>query len=224
MIEGRARGGALDRPGRKYAGGGGVKDDTRIGQSDEPDLENQDAATYQRNFARQGEANRDARAIDKGIVGAGGGRTKPRYLIHDPEDEYAAGGDVPAGRRTTTREDAGELLSRGRSQSRDTDLNLTPGPDFGAPVRPIPTRDHPSYIPQTLPNAGPTDMPPITNRAARGGGIHIKPSHKGLLHKDLGVPSGEKIPAAKLQAALHSDDPAVRKRANFARNAKKFEH
>ena len=57
-----------------------------------------------------------------------------------------------------------------------------------------------------------------------GGGIHIKPSHKGLLHKDLGVKAGSPIPAKKLESALHSDDPAVRKRANFARNAKKWHH
>jgi len=54
--------------------------------------------------------------------------------------------------------------------------------------------------------------------------INIKPSHKGLLHKDLHVAAGHKIPAAKLQAAKHSRDPAVRKRATFAINAKGFNH
>jgi len=52
--------------------------------------------------------------------------------------------------------------------------------------------------------------------------IKIKPSHKGLLHKDLGVPQGEKIPAAKLAKAKNSSNPAVRKRATFAQNAKKW--
>jgi hypothetical protein len=52
--------------------------------------------------------------------------------------------------------------------------------------------------------------------------IKIKPSHKGLLHKDLGVPEGEKIPAAKLAKAKKSSDPAERKRATFAQNAKKW--
>lgn len=59
---------------------------------------------------------------------------------------------------------------------------------------------------------------------ARGGGIHIKASHKGLLHKDLGVASGSKIPAGKLAKAANSSDPAVRKRAVFAENAKKWHH
>lgn len=52
--------------------------------------------------------------------------------------------------------------------------------------------------------------------------IHIKPSHKGLLHKDLGVAQGKKIPAAKVAAAKKSSNPAVRKRATFAQNAKKW--
>jgi hypothetical protein len=48
--------------------------------------------------------------------------------------------------------------------------------------------------------------------------IHIKPSHKGLLHKKLGVPQGQKIPASKLAKALHSKSASERKEANFARN------
>lgn len=49
-------------------------------------------------------------------------------------------------------------------------------------------------------------------------GIHLDPSHKGLLHQKLHVPQGQKIPASKLAAALHSSSPAERKEANFARN------
>lgn len=54
--------------------------------------------------------------------------------------------------------------------------------------------------------------------------IKIKKSHKGLLHKDLGVPEGEPIPAGKLASAKNSTNPAVRKRATFAANAKKWNH
>lgn len=54
--------------------------------------------------------------------------------------------------------------------------------------------------------------------------IHIKPSHKGKLHKALGVPQGQKIPASKLAAAKRSKSAAVRKEANFAANAKKWSH
>lgn len=54
--------------------------------------------------------------------------------------------------------------------------------------------------------------------------ISINPAHKGMLHADLGVPQGEPIPAAKLNKAAHSKDPAVKKRAVFAENAKSFDH
>lgn len=59
---------------------------------------------------------------------------------------------------------------------------------------------------------------------ANRSGIEIKPSHKGKLHRALGVPEGQKIPAAKLQQAKHSKSAAVRKEANFASNAKGFSH
>lgn len=58
----------------------------------------------------------------------------------------------------------------------------------------------------------------------KSSGIDIKPSHKGLLHRKLGVPQGKPIPAAKLAAAKKSKSPALRKEANFAANAKKFNH
>lgn len=54
--------------------------------------------------------------------------------------------------------------------------------------------------------------------------IEIKPSHKGELHSDLGVPQGQPIPAAKLESAKNSENPAVRKRAVFAQNAKNWNH
>jgi hypothetical protein len=55
--------------------------------------------------------------------------------------------------------------------------------------------------------------------------INIKPSHKGKLHRALGIPKGQKIPIARLQAAKHSLSPAIRKEANFALVAKtKFHH
>lgn len=54
--------------------------------------------------------------------------------------------------------------------------------------------------------------------------ININPKNKGELHRDLGVPVGEPISASKLMTAMHSKSPAVRKRANFARNAKKWDH
>ena len=54
--------------------------------------------------------------------------------------------------------------------------------------------------------------------------IKIKPSHKGLLHKSLGIKQGEKIKLSSLVKAKHSSSPAVRKRATFAMNARKWHH
>jgi len=46
--------------------------------------------------------------------------------------------------------------------------------------------------------------------------------HPGALHKQLGVPAGKKIPAAKLAAAARSSNPTERKRANLAKTLKGF--
>jgi hypothetical protein len=65
-------------------------------------------------------------------------------------------------------------------------------------------------------------MNPNMFKPRASGGIKIKPSHKGLLHEDLGVPEGQPIPESSLEAAKNSADPAERKRATFAMNAKKW--
>jgi hypothetical protein len=44
----------------------------------------------------------------------------------------------------------------------------------------------------------------------------IKPSHKGRLHKALGIPEGQPIPRARLEAAAKSKDPHMRQMANYA--------
>ena len=46
------------------------------------------------------------------------------------------------------------------------------------------------------------------------GKMHMK---EGELHKDLHVPAGKKIPAAKLAKAEHSKNPTLRKRADLAK-------
>jgi hypothetical protein len=55
------------------------------------------------------------------------------------------------------------------------------------------------------------------------GGIHIKKSQQGSLHRHLGIPEGEKIPTSKLQ--IHEgDSPAIRKKKQFAINASHWKH
>ena len=44
--------------------------------------------------------------------------------------------------------------------------------------------------------------------------------NKGGLHRSLGVPEGQKIPAGKIEKATHSDNPKVRKQANLAKTLK----
>ncbi len=46
---------------------------------------------------------------------------------------------------------------------------------------------------------------------------------KGALHKDLGVPQGQKIPSSKLKIKS-TDSSLEKKRKQFALNAKKFKH
>jgi hypothetical protein len=70
--------------------------------------------------------------------------------------------------------------------------------------------------PQELKDYG-LDIPEAKN------GIHIKESHKGLLHKQLGVAEGKKIPASKLKIKP-SDSETTRKRKQFAINASRWKH
>jgi hypothetical protein len=53
---------------------------------------------------------------------------------------------------------------------------------------------------------------------------YIDIKHPGALHKSLGVKQGEPIPASKLEKAIHSKNPLLKKRAVFAKNAKSFKH
>lgn len=56
----------------------------------------------------------------------------------------------------------------------------------------------------------------------RKSGIKIKPSKQGSLRKATGTKKGQKIPAAKLQKMKKSSSPAMRRKANFAINARKW--
>lgn len=47
---------------------------------------------------------------------------------------------------------------------------------------------------------------------------------KGKLHRELGIPESQKIPAARLAAAAHSRDPEVKRDAIRAETMKKWNH
>ena len=50
----------------------------------------------------------------------------------------------------------------------------------------------------------------------------IKISHPGKFHEWAGVPQGREIPISKIKQGEQSPDPAVRKMAQFADNARKW--
>jgi len=52
-------------------------------------------------------------------------------------------------------------------------------------------------------------------------GMHMK---KGALHEQMGVPKDQPIPPARLEAASHSSNPQLRRRANLAKTLKGLPH
>jgi len=45
---------------------------------------------------------------------------------------------------------------------------------------------------------------------------------EGGLHRSLGIPEGEKIGAARIEAATHSSNPKTRRQANLAQTYSKY--
>ena len=58
--------------------------------------------------------------------------------------------------------------------------------------------------------------------------IHIKPSHKGMLHEAMGISKDKKIPGSKLKSvkvkAKKSGNVKLEREAVFAENAKNWRH
>lgn len=48
--------------------------------------------------------------------------------------------------------------------------------------------------------------------------------HKGKLHRELGIPEGQKIPKGKLTAAAHSKSPEVARDAKRAETMEHWDH
>lgn len=55
-----------------------------------------------------------------------------------------------------------------------------------------------------------------------GNWIKAAVKHPGALHRTLGVPADQPIPAAKLAKAAHSSNPTTAKRARLAQTLKKM--
>jgi hypothetical protein len=58
----------------------------------------------------------------------------------------------------------------------------------------------------------------------KGGALSDVSKHtsKGGLHRSLGIPEGEKIGAARIEAATHSSNPKTRRQANLAQTYAKY--
>jgi hypothetical protein len=48
--------------------------------------------------------------------------------------------------------------------------------------------------------------------------------NKGALHRALGVPEGEKIPASKLAKGARSRNPTIRREVGLAKTLRSFHH
>lgn len=59
---------------------------------------------------------------------------------------------------------------------------------------------------------------------ANQSGIHIKKSHEGLLHEDLGIAADKPIPLSRLHSAMKHAGKKLKKRIVFAENTRKFKH
>jgi hypothetical protein len=145
---------------------------------------------------------------------------------------FAAGGPV----MPDDQPPAARLDRAGRGRPGATvNVIVAPGPKE-PPQPPMPAGPMPTPPPMMPPPAaggapppGPMPPPMAANRGGRmgfkrGGAakswISGAIKNPGALHRDLGVPQGEKIPAGKLAAATKSDNPTVRKRANLAKTLK----
>lgn len=72
----------------------------------------------------------------------------------------------------------------------------------------------------------PPPMAPTRVPGMKKGGKFIQGMHMehGALHRQLGIPEGEKIPAERLEKAAHSDNPLLAKRARTAEMLKGLSH
>lgn len=137
---------------------------------------------------------------------AGMSKAKTDEWLHadrgSPWKHRASGGGL-ADAPTVSREDDAEILSRGRRQSPNLDLNLTPTPDIRAPIGNIPYRDDPSYMPGPIPNDR-GDFSPKPKKGVRlsGGGLVPHRDAGGGLTSDPGAGIGGISPTAQNQNPL----------------------
>lgn len=98
--------------------------------------------------------------------------------------------------------------------------------NFGAAAENVDTQNDLNALANYAAYGGPLTMrytgtmSPFGNTFAKGGGIHIKKANRGKFTKYC----GGKVTSECIAKGKRSSDPAVRKRATFAANARKWKH
>lgn len=131
---------------------------------------------------------------------------------------------------------ANGMMARPRldRRSRKPNMGGMPGPGgsplasaTGSPIKPSEPASAPGPVPRgTLDDDGDKplgDEGPMLKRGGKTPNFHPG-GEKGKLHREMGIPEGEKIPATKLRAATHSSDPEKRRDAIRAETMKKWHH
>jgi hypothetical protein len=152
-------------------------------------------------------------------------------VSHHPDCYMAEGGETPADGTVpdnVTNDEANQSFMQGMmdrpkpsmpvewdENNRSWDLRDKTGNKIGSFANYSDALDFADKV--SSKNAAPTPQ-----KMAKGG--KIGPIKKGALHKQMGVPQGQPMPAGRLEKATHSDNELLRKRAQFAENAKHWNH
>jgi hypothetical protein len=143
-----------------------------------------------------------------GNAGSGHGHSEP-HETHKPEKHYKGGGAV-AGKAT-----GGAVAAKAGGGKCEEPEKEKEEEDEGEDDR---TYSHGGKARHHGMHKDHRGMHP----RADGGGNWIAGAteNKGALHKKLGVPAGQKIPAKKMAKAAHSSNPTERKEASLAKTLK----
>lgn len=171
-------------------------------------------------------------------------KPKPKVEVgpHGPgseENDYkseSSENDIVAGSRPSTEENARPTPPKQKIGYTLPDVGLRIGKQGESAITTSPSEDksdiEPDFVRKkySIPGVrmGQKGEPAIVIEKKRGGmakgGNWIAGAikHKGALHRDLGVPMGQKIPAGKLEKATHSSNPTIAKRARLAKTLASF--
>jgi hypothetical protein len=166
-------------------------------------------------------------ARNPGLIGAGmgfarGGKVRTGRdrqfgeSVEEPPMAKARGGGVKIRRPKAKKMAAKQPVSTPNPYDYEDTEGTAPSPGPGPAAGP-------PGVPGPLPS-GPGGTPPLAGPGMAKGGNFIQKAikHPGALHRKLGVPEGEKIPAKKMAQAAKSSNPTTRKQVALAKTLKGF--